>query len=197
MKTERYFSPVGGISTFKRYFYWILHAECNAQLYYFRNIHSSTQIVTTYSILRNLSVISLLLEEFRRLNAIFIAFYTPNVVQDIFYFESGAAERKSYTFPRFWRKLSVISLLLAEFRRLNVFFIVLYAPNVVLAIFNVETRAAARKPQSFPRFWRKLSVISLLLEEFRRFEAIFIALYTPNVVHSVIIWETSRAARKS
>ena len=146
---------------------------------------------------RKLSVISLLLEEFRRLNVFFIALYTPNVVLAIFNFEARAAARKSQSFTRFCRKLSVISLLLEEFRRLNVFFIVLYTPNVVLAIFNFETRAAARKSQSFPRFWRKLSVISLLMEEFRRFEAIFIARYTPNVVHSVIIFETSRAARKS
>ena len=50
-ETERYFSSVGGISTFKRCFFWILHAECNAQRYYLRNKQSSMQIATIYSIL--------------------------------------------------------------------------------------------------------------------------------------------------
>ena len=146
---------------------------------------------------RKLSVISLLLEEFRRLNVFFIALYTPNVVLAIFNFEARAAARKSQSFTRFCRKLSVISLLLEEFQRLNVFFIVLYTPNVVLAIFNFETRAAARKSQSFPRFWRKLSVIFLLLEEFLRLNATLIAFYTRNVVHAVFSAARDTAARKS
>ena len=50
-KPECYFSSVGGISTFKRCFYWILNAECNAQRYYFRNKQSSSQIVTICLIL--------------------------------------------------------------------------------------------------------------------------------------------------
>ena len=65
-------------------------------------------------------------------------------MQDIFYFESGAAERKSYTFPRSWRKLSVISVLLEEFRRLNAILIAFYTPNVVHAVFSFETGTAAR-----------------------------------------------------
>ena len=52
-KIERYFSSVGGISTFKRYFHCILHAECSANRFQRRNRRSSTQIVTTYSILTN------------------------------------------------------------------------------------------------------------------------------------------------
>ena len=65
----------------------------------------------------------------------------------------------------------------------------------MLAIFNVETRAAARKSQSFTRFGRKLSVVSFLLEEFRRLNAILIDFYTPNVVHAVFSFETGSAAR--
>ena len=40
-----------------------------------------------------------------------------------------------------------------------------------------------------------MSVISLLLEEFRRLKAIFIEFYTPNVVHAVFSFETGTAAR--
>ena len=144
-----------------------------------------------------LSVLSLLLEEFRRLHAIFIEFYTPNVVQAVFRVETGTAARNSYPFIRFWRKLSVISLLLEEFRRLNAIFNSFYTPNVVHAVIGVETGTAARKSLRFTRLWRKLSVVSLLSEEFRRLSAIFIAFHTPNVVHAVFGFETSTAAPKS
>ena len=118
-------------------------------------------------------------------------------MHSVIIFETSRPACKSQPFTRFWRKLSVISLLLEEFRRLNVFFIALYTPNVILAIFNFETRAAARKSQSFPRFWRKLSVIFLLLEEFLRLNATLIAFYTRNVVHAVFSAARDTAARKS
>ena len=50
-KIVRAFAPDGDISTFKRYFHCILHAECSAGRFYRRNKHSSTQIVNIYSIL--------------------------------------------------------------------------------------------------------------------------------------------------
>ena len=49
-KIERYFFSVGGISTFKRYFHWMLHAECSARHFLVRIRRSSTQAVTIYSI---------------------------------------------------------------------------------------------------------------------------------------------------
>ena len=52
-KIVRAFAPDGDISTFKRYFHCILHAECSAGRFYRRNKHSSTQIVNIYSILPN------------------------------------------------------------------------------------------------------------------------------------------------
>ena len=146
---------------------------------------------------RNLSVISLLLKEFRRLNAIFIAFYTPNVVHGVFSFEISTAARKSQTCTRFWRSQSVISLLLEIFRRSIAIYIAFYTPNVVHAFLSFETSTAARTSLSFTRFWRKLSVISLLLMIFRSLDSIFIAFYSPNVVHAVYSAETSTVARKS
>ena len=50
-KTERYFSSVGGISTFKRYFNCILHAECSASRFLLRNKHSGKHFAIIYSIL--------------------------------------------------------------------------------------------------------------------------------------------------
>ena len=47
----RYFSSVGEISTFKRYFNCILHVECSASRFQRRNRHSCSQIVTIYIIL--------------------------------------------------------------------------------------------------------------------------------------------------
>ena len=41
------------------------------------------------------------------------------------------------------------------------------------ACFNVETGLTTRKSESFTRFWRKLSVLSLLLEIFRHSNTIF------------------------
>ena len=85
------------------------------------------------------------MEDFPRLSAIFIAFYTPIVVHAVCNVETGIAARKSLSFTRFWRKLSVISLLLEEFLRLNAIFIAFYTPNVVQAVFGVETGTAAPK----------------------------------------------------
>ena len=146
---------------------------------------------------RKLIALSLLLEIFRSLKAIFIAFYTPNVVQAVFSVETSTAARKSQPITRYWRKVFVISLLLEIFRRLNAIFAWFYATNAMHACLIVETGPTARKLQSFTRFWRKVSVISILLVVFCCSNAIFVAIYTPNVVHAVFGVETSTAARIS
>ena len=143
---------------------------------------------------RKVNVISLLLVIFRRLNAIFTAFYTTNVVHGVFSFETSTAALESQSFPRFWPKVDVISLLLEEFRRLNAMFNTFYTPNTVHGVFSFETSTAARKSESFTRFWREVNVISLLLVIFRRLNAIFIEFCTPNAVHGVFSFETSTAA---
>ena len=146
---------------------------------------------------RKVNFISLLLEIFRSLNAILIAFYTPNVVHAVFSFETSTAARKSQPFTRFWRKVNTISLLLEIFRSLNAIFIAFCTPYVVHSVIIFETSRASRKSQTFTRFWRKVSVISLLLEIFRHSNAIFFAFYAPIVVHAVCSVETSTTARKS
>ena len=146
---------------------------------------------------RKLSALSLLLEIFRSLNAIFITFYLPNVVHVVFSVETSTAARKSQLFTWFWQKVFVISLLLEIFQNLKGIFARFYATNVMHACFIVETGPTVRKMHPFSRFWRKLSALSLQMAIFRRLNAIFIAFYIPNVVHVVFSVETSTAARKS
>ena len=50
-KTVRYIHPVGDISTFKRYFYFILHAECYTRRFQRRDKPNCAQNATIYSIL--------------------------------------------------------------------------------------------------------------------------------------------------
>ena len=127
----------------------------------------------------------------KKKTAIFMAFYSPNVVHAVFSFETRSAARKSQPFNRFWRRLSVISLLLEIFRRSNGILVRFYAINATHACFAVETSTATRKSQTFTPFWRKLTVISLLLEMFRLLNAIFISFYALNVVHAIFSFETS------
>ena len=50
-KTVRYIGPVGDISTFRRYFHCILHAECYTRRFQRRDNQTCMKNVTTYSIL--------------------------------------------------------------------------------------------------------------------------------------------------
>ena len=128
---------------------------------------------------------------FRHLNAISIAFHTPSAIHAVFGVESSPTVRKMRPFTRFWRKLSVISLLLEIFLRLNAICITFYTPNAIHAIFSAETRPTLYKMRPYSRFCRKLWVISVLLEIFRHLNAISIAFYTPNAIHAVFSVETS------
>ena len=145
---------------------------------------------------RKLCFISILLEIFRRLNAISIAFYTPNAMHDIFVLERNRRVREMRPFTRFWRKLCIISLLLEIFPRMNAISITFNSPNAMQTVFSVETRQTVRKMRPFTRYWIKLCGISLLLEIFRRLNAISIAFNTPNATHAVFSVETCLKVRK-
>ena len=134
---------------------------------------------------RKLCVRSQLLEIFRHLNAISISFHAPNTMYANFIVERSRCVRKIRPFPRSWRKLRVISLLLEIFRRLIAISTAFYMSNATHAIFSVERSPTMRKMRPFTRFWRKLCVISLLSEIFRRLNAISIVFYTPNASHVV------------
>ena len=140
---------------------------------------------------RKLCVISVLLQIFRRLNAIYIAFNTPNAMHAVFSAESSPTMRKIRPFTRYWRKLCVISVLLEIFRRLKSISIAFYTLNGIHAVFSVETNPTVRKMRPFTRFWRKLCVISVLLEIFLYLNAVSIAFYTANAMHAASSVETS------
>ena len=110
--------------------------------------------------------------------------------------ESSPTVRKIRPFTRFWRELSVISLLLEILRRLIAISIEFYTPNEMHASFLVETSPTVRKRRPYTRLWRKLCVISVLLEIFRRLNAISFAFYTPNAMHAVFSLETCPTERK-
>ena len=145
---------------------------------------------------RKLSVVSILLEIFRRFNATSIAFYTSKAMHAVFCVERSRPERKMRLFTRFWRILSVISLLLAIFRHLYAISIAICTPNATYAVSSVETIPTVLKMRPFTPFRRKLSVISILLEIFRRLNATSVAFYTPNAMHASFIVEWNRPVRK-
>ena len=145
---------------------------------------------------RKLSAISLVLEIFRRLNALSIAHYTPNAMHASFIIEWIRHLRKMRSCTRFWRKLCVISLLSEIFRRLNSIFNAFYTPIATHAVFSVETSPTVRKMRTYTRSCRKRSVNSLLLEIFRRLHVISIAFYFPNAMYANCIVERSRPVRK-
>ena len=123
-----------------------------------------------------LSVISFLLVIFWSLNAIFIAFYTLNVVHAVFTFERSTSACKSQQFTRFCGKVSVISFLLEIFRRLIAISARFQWTNATHVCFNVETSPTVRNMLHFTRFWRKNSVNSLRLGILWSLNAIFIHL---------------------
>ena len=145
---------------------------------------------------RKLSTISLALKIFRRLKAISTAHYKPNATHSVFSVETIPTVRKMRPFTPFWRKLCVVSILLEIFRRLNATSIAFYTPSAMHAVFGVESSPTVRNMRPFTRFWRKLSVISLLLAIFRRLNAISIAFYIPNAMYASCILEWSRPVRK-
>ena len=145
---------------------------------------------------RKISALSLQMAIFRRLNAIFITFYMPNLVHVVFSVETSTAARKSQTFTRFWRKQIVISLLLERFRRLKGIFARFYATNVMHASFIVETGPTACKMQPFTRLWRKLSALSLLFKVFRSLNAVIERFYDTSSMQACFNVAIRPTARK-
>jgi hypothetical protein len=66
----------------------------------------------------------------------------------------------------------------------------------VHADFSVGTSSATRKTQSFLDF-EENSVISFLIEMFRRLDALSTPFCAPNAVHADFIFETSPAAHNT
>ena len=143
-KIVRAFAPDGDISTFKRYFHCILHAECSAGRFYRRNKHSSTQIVNIYSILPNSNRYFAPagdISTFKRyLHCIFQAEYSADR-----FFRNKNSRSQILTVHSILTKTDRYFSPLEIFRRLNVMFARFYATNAMHACFIVETSTAARK----------------------------------------------------
>jgi hypothetical protein len=99
------------------------------------------------------SVISFLIEMFRRLWALSTPFYTPNVLHVDISVETIPANRKMQSF-KFWPKSCyfIPDSDTTEFKRSSTPF---YTPNVVHVDFSIETIPANRKTQSI-KFLRNL-----------------------------------------
>jgi hypothetical protein len=63
-----------------------------------------------------MTVISLLLEIFRRLNAVFTAFHTPNTTHATFSFETRPADRETPSFVDFERNFFPVGII-SSFKR--------------------------------------------------------------------------------
>ena len=98
---------------------------------------------------------------------------------------------------RFWRKLSVASLPFQIFRRLNALFHSTLHANRRTRVFQRRNKPRHKQIAIICRFWRKLSVISLPFDIFRRLNALFTALCVRNVVHAFSSVGTSSDTLKS
>ena len=144
---------------------------------------------------RKLCVISLLLEIFRRLNAISIAFYIPNAMYASCIVEWSRPARKMRQFTRFWRQTQRYFAIVGDISPFKPISTAVYTAHATHAVFRVESSTTVRKVGPFPRFWRHTERYFALLEIFRRLNAISIALYMPNIMHAVFIVETSPTVR--
>ena len=161
-----------------------------------QNKPTHTQIAIVRRFCPNLCVISLPIEIFRRLNAIFTALCVQNGVHAFSSVETSPDTSKSKSFvvlSKFMRYSSPdrdISSLKRSFH----------------CIMRADRSACALQRRNEPRhtkiaiihrFWRQLCVISLPFEIFRRLNALFTALCVPNVVHAFSSAETSSDTSKS
>jgi hypothetical protein len=88
---ERIFFPVLDISTFKRCFYCISHEEYNARHLNFEQ----AQRLVKRRLTSIMNVFSFQMEIFRRINAAFVAFHTPNTTRATFSFEASPTAGKT------------------------------------------------------------------------------------------------------
>ena len=152
---------------------------------------------------RKLCVISLLLEIFRRLNAILIAFYTAIATYAVVTVETSLTVRKMRTYTRSCRKRSVISVLfhscwrywsdISTFTRY--FHHILLSESYVCQLHRRMKQTCA-KNASICSILRKLSAISLVFDILRCLNAISIAFYTLNAMHAGFSLQTCPTVRK-
>ena len=172
-----------------------MRAERSARVFYHRNKPRLTQIATIRRFCSILSCISLPFEIFRSLNALFTEFICgtestrfPSLKQAQTHANcnhSSILKQIKLYFSPVWD--------ISTFKRS--FHCILYAERSP-SVFQLRNKPTHTQIATIGRCWRKLFVISLKFQIFRRLNAFFTALYVQNVVHSLSSVETSQDRRK-
>jgi hypothetical protein len=144
-----------------------------------------------------MTVISFPLETFRRLNAHFTAFYAQNIVNAVVSVDTSPPTRKTRSFVDLTKNVRNFLPVrdIPTYKR----------PTYCIRPAEHTARCTKHrnKPNNLPnaiirRFERKMSVISIPLEIFRRINVRISAFYLQNIVHallSVVTNPTTRTTR--
>jgi hypothetical protein len=188
-----YFVPDWDISTCQRSFYSV----------YTKNlVHTALCVGTgpaasktpSFVVFDEHSVISSLIEIFRRFNTHFTTLYTKNVVHTALCVGTGRAASKTQSFIVFDEN-SVIRSWLRHFDVSTLILLRLHWERSAHC-FTRRKRPCSSQMHSFVDF-DETSVISFLTEIFRRFNTHFTTFYTENVVHTALFIGTGPAAHKT
>jgi hypothetical protein len=145
------------------------------------------------SIMTN-TLISFLMEIFRRLSARFTPFYTPNAAHATFGIGTSPAARKTQSFVDFDENSNFVADGdKSTFKRS--FHSILHA-IAVRATFSIGASPATRNTQTFLDYDENC-VITYLIEIFRRLNASFIPFCAPNALHATFSIGIISAARKT
>ena len=170
--------------------------ECIARVFQRRTKPIYTQIAIICRFWRKWNIISLPFEIFQRPNDLFTVRYMQNVVHAYPSDETSPDTRKSQSFADLDEKKRYFS---------PVWDISTFKPSfhcIMRALCSARDFESKNKPRytqiAFTlRFWRKLSVVSLPFEIFRRLNALFTALCLWNVLHAFSSVEVCPDTRKS
>ena len=175
----------------------ILHVECYARRFHRRMIQTRAKNATFCSILTKTERYLACVGDISTFKCYFHrTLHAECYARQFLASEEADLCEKCDNLLYFDDKLSVLTLLLEIFRRLNATAIALYAPNATYAVFSIETIPTVRKMRKFTPFRRKLRVVSNLLEIFRRLYSTSIPFYTSNAMLAVFGVERSRPVRK-
>ena len=195
MKIKRYFFPVCGISTFKRYFHCIMSAVRRARVSQRRNKPRNTQIAILRRFWRKLNVIYPVKDN---------STFKPSF-HCILHIKRSARVSQRRNKPRntqiainrrFCRNLNLIYPVKDNTTIKRSFPSILHAERSA-RVFPRRNKTGNTQIAMIRRFWRWLSVISLPFLIFRRLNALFTPFYKQNAVHAFSSCETSSETRKS
>ena len=159
-----------------------------------RNEPRHTKIAIIHRFWRQLCVISLPFNIFRRLNALFTASGVPNVVHAISSAETNPDTRKSQSLVDSHNNYA---LFLSRLRYFDVSTHLSLHAERRARVFHCRNKPRHTKIEIIHRFWWQLCAISLPFDFFRRLNALFTASCVPNVVYAFSSVETIPDTSKS